>query len=337
MLKFIKNTFLLLLLFGTTIWMVLAVYFGDSYTSDTQIVIAAVLGLFGLLTVGGLWTQWRKHLLLLYTILFAVVYGWWSLTVLPSNDRDWQPNVATIAHATVVGDKVTVYNVRNADYRSEFDYTTAYYDKTYDLSKLKGIDVLVSYWEGTSPAIAHAWVSFDFGGNDILSISIEARKEKHEGFSIIRGFFRQHELIYVAADERDVVGVRTNFRTNPSEQVHLFRVNVSPEIARRFFIQYISTINSLYEKPIFYNTLLDNCTTSIWFKTRIDPENKLPFSWKVILSGFLPEYLYDIGLIDTSLPFEQLFKQANVNTAAQAASRAPDFSSRIREAIKQTH
>jgi phosphate/sulfate permease len=337
MFKFIKKAFLILLLLGTSIWMVLAVYFGDSYTSTAQTVVAAILGLLGLLVIAGLWSQWRAHLLVVHGLLFATVYAWWSITVLPLNDRDWKPDVATIAHATIVGDKITVYNIRNADYRSEFDYKTAYYDKTFDLTKLKGIDVLASYWDNASPAIAHIWVSFNFGDKDFLSISIEARKETHESFSIIRGFFRQHELIYVVADERDVIGVRSNFRTNPTEEVHLFHLNVSPEITRKFFMEYIKKINFLYANPVFYNTLLDNCTTSIWFKTSIDPDNKLPFSWKIILSGFLPEYLYDVGLIDTSIPFAQLHAQSNVNAAAKAASREPDFSLRIREAIKQTH
>ena len=332
MLKFIKMLLLVLALVGTTIWAVLAIYFGDSQSSNTQTVIAAVFGLFGLVTLVSLgFARWRKRLLIAYSILFvAILTGWW-FAVSPSNERQWQPDVAKLPYAEIDGNIATVHDIRKVDYRSEFDYKPAYYTKTYDLNKLEGVDLFAVYWMG--PAIAHTILSFNFGDTDYLAVSIEARKELNEGYSTIKGFFRQYELMYIVADERDVIRLRTNYRKDPPEDVYLYRLQTSKENARRLFLEYLRKINELHEKPAFYNTLLDNCTTAIWFNARVNPEH-LPFSWKILLSGYVPEYLYESRVLATRLPFEELQRQAHINSLALAAGKAPDFSQRIRAAIE---
>ena len=142
----------------------------------------------------------------------------------PSNNRDWQPDLATLAWAEIVGDKVTIHNIRNCDYRTETDFTVHHYDKTFDLSKLKGVDFFLVYWG--SPKIAHTMMSFDFEGQGNVCFSIETRKEKGEDYSTVKGFFRQYELIYVVADERDLVRLRTNYREKgKGEDVYLYRLN----------------------------------------------------------------------------------------------------------------
>jgi hypothetical protein len=184
------------------------------------------------------------------------------------------------------------------------------------------------------PAIAHTILSFNFGDKNYLAVSIEARKELNEGYSTIKGFFRQYELTYIVADERDVIRLRSNYRKDPPEQVYLYRLKPSKENARRLFLEYIRNINKLYDKPAFYNTLLDNCTTAIWFNSLVN-QGHLPFSWKILLSGYVPEYLYESGRLATRLPFEQLQRQALINQAAQAADQSPDFSQRIRAALEK--
>jgi Domain of unknown function (DUF4105) len=333
MLRFIKVSLLVLTITGTTAWAVLAIYFGDSHGSIVQTSAAAVFGLFGLVTLAGLgFARWRKRLLVTYSILFFAVLGWWWFAVSPSNERQWQPDLAKLPYATINGDIVTVHNIRNVDYRSEFDYKPAYYTKTFDLNKLEGIDLFAVYWMG--PAIAHTIVSFNFGNKDYLAVSIEARKELNEGYSTIKGFFRQYELIYIVADERDVIRLRTNYRKNPPEEVYLYRLKGSKENARRLFLEYLRKINELHEKPAFYNTLLDNCTTDIWFNTLVNTGH-LPFSWKILLSGYVPEYLYESNRLDTRIPFDQLQRQAHINPVAQAAGQSPDFSQRIRAALEK--
>lgn len=329
--NFFKMSLLLAAIVASTFWGACAVYFGDSRTSIAQTMVSVIFGLFGLISLLGLWApRWRKRLLLRHAIFFTAILIWW-LNISPSNQRQWQSDAATLAYGSFEGDKVTLHNIRNFDYQSEFDYKPNYYTKTFDLNKLQGIDLLAVYWMG--PAIAHTMLSFHFGGNDYLTVSIEARKEQNEGYSTIKGFFRQYELIYFVADERDVIRLRTNYRKNPPEQVYLYRVQGPVENARRLFLAYIAKINELHAHPEFYNTLLDNCTTAIWFRSRINPEH-VPFSWKILLSGYVPEYLYETQRLDTSRPFEELQRQAHINSRAEAADQSDAFSARIREGIQ---
>ncbi len=246
----------------------------------------------------------------------------------PSNDRVWLPENERMSWADIDGDRVTVHDIRNFDYRSETDFTPAYYDKTFYVSRLRSVDVIAVYWMG--PAIAHVFLSFGFADGDQLAISIEARKEKGEGYSTVKGFFRQYELYYVVADERDVIRLRTNYRHDPPEDVYVYRAHGPIEDGRRLFLSYIEKINSLKDKPEFYNSLTTNCTTNIWLNARINPDH-VPFSWKVLASGYVPEYLYETGRLDKSLPFSEIQKHAHVNARAQAADTAADFSKRIRE------
>jgi hypothetical protein len=263
-----------------------------------------------------------------FALALVAIGVWWS-GLTPSNEGDWQPEVARLAYATINGDIVTVHNIRNFDYRTETDFTPAYYDRTYNLKKLDSGDLVAVYWMG--PAIAHLFLSFGFG-DDRLAISIEARKVKGAGYSSAKGFFRQYELYYVVADERDVVRVRTNYRKDPPEDVYIYPLRVPPENIRRVFLEYMRKMNALRERPEFYNTLTTNCTTAILMNTRVNPES-LPLSWKVLMSGYTPAYVYESGRMDRSLPFEELQRRSLVNAAAQAADQAPDFSRRIRAGL----
>ena len=285
---------------------------------------AATLAVLAPLILG----RGRLPALGVWSLVLAAALVWW-FSMKPSNDRDWLPNVARTPWATVDGDRVTIHNIRNFSYRTEFDFTPAWTEKTYDLRRLEGIDIVASYWMG--PDIAHVFVSFAFEGGDHLAMSIETRTEKGEGYSAIKGFFRQFELYYVVADERDLIGLRTNYRRDPPEDVFVYRVKSTPEGRRAFFLEYIRQINALKEKPEFYNSLTTNCTTNIWVNSQVNP-GRLPMSWKILASGHVPQYLFENGrLEDHGLPFEQLQKRAHVNARAQAAGIVPDFSQRIRK------
>ena len=271
--------------------------------------------------------RWRWRAIGAYVVLCAGLAVLWS-SLEPTNDRNWQTDLAVLAYATIDGDKVTVHNIRNFDYRSETDYTPAYYDKTFDLRELRSLDIVTSYWMG--PAIAHVFVSFGFTGDDYLAISIEVRKAKGEGYSTLKGFFRQYELVYVVADERDVIRLRTNYRRDPPEDVYVYRTNSSIEAKRRLFLEYMRMLNALQTQPEFYNTLTTNCTTGIWMNSRINP-GSVPLSWKILASGYVPEYLYEQGRLEaTGLSFPELQERTHVNARAQAADKAADFSRRIR-------
>jgi len=319
---------LAILMIATAAWGALAIYYSGSHSAVLGIGLTGAFSLAAMLAVTALaFRRWRWRGLAAYLVLFAALVTWW-LSIEPSNARDWQPDVAKLAYATVEGDMVTVHNIRNFAYRSETDYTPAWYDKTYDLRKLEGVDLVAVYWMG--PAIAHTLVSFAFAGGDHLAISIETRKEKGEAYSTIKGFFRQYELYYVVADERDVIRLRTNYRHDPPEDVYVYRVQGPIENGRKLFLQYVRKMNALKAKPDFYNTLINNCTTDIWYNTLVNAEH-MPFSWKILASGYVPQYLYESGRLDTSMPFPELQRRAHVNARAQAADTAADFSQRIRE------
>jgi hypothetical protein len=272
--------------------------------------------------------HWRWRAFAAYLVLFMALLVWY-FGLEPSNKRDWQTDVAVLPYATVEGDLVTVHNIRNFDYHTETDYTPAYYDKRFDLRKLEGVDVVAVYWMG--PAIAHVFLSFAFSGGDHLAISIETRKEKGEGYSTLKGFFRQYELYYVVADERDAFRLRTNYRRDPQEDVYVYRVSGSLENGRKIFLEYINRINALKANPEFYNSLTTNCTTNIWLNSRVNSEH-LPFSWKILASGHVPELMYEHGRLATGgLPFSELQQRAHINARAQAAGTAADFSQRVRE------
>lgn len=319
----------LLLLAGMTGWSVLAIYFGDSQTTTLQIVIASCFGLLGLVTLIAVFIRsWRRPALAAFTVSFALVLGWW-FSIEATNDRNWVTETARLAQATIDGNRVTVHNIRNFQYRTETDFTPAYYDKTFDLNRLDTIDVFAVYWMG--PEIAHTIVSFGFGGEDFLAVSIEARKQQGEDYSTIRGFFRQYEQIHIVADEADVIRLRTDYRQNPVEHVYRYQVQGSPQVARSFFLEYLRNINAQHDRPQFYNTLLSNCTNVIWKHARVNPE-RVPFSWKLLVSGYAPEYLYESGKLDTSVSFAELRDRGYVNPVARKLARDGDFSRQIRAA-----
>ena len=323
-------TLLGLLVSMATGWGVLAIAFRGPPGETLRNALAALFAFVSLATLLALASQrWRLRALGSYLAVLVVLGVWWS-GIEPSNERQWQADVAALPHASIEGDLVTVHNIRNFEYRSETDYTPAWYDKRFDLRELQGVDLVAVYWMG--PAIAHIFLSFDFGAGDHLAVSIETRKEKGEGYSTLKGFFREYEQYYVVADERDVIRLRTNYRQDPPEDVYVYPLQGDLDNGRRLFLEYMKRINALRERPEFYNTLTSNCTTSIWMNTRVNPGH-LPLDWKILASGYVPQFLYEQGrLVSQGLPFAELQQRVHVNARAQAADAAEDFSTRIREA-----
>ena len=324
--KVTGRAFLVIVILGLAVWAALALHLGPPQSTIWALAVAAV----GLLAaVSAVLPRLRWWPLALFVVAFIAFQVRWSL-VTPSNDRDWQPDVAVLPYATFDGDMVTIHNVRNFEYRTETDYTPHYYDKTYDLRKLDSVDLIAVYWMGD--AIAHIMASFGFAGQDFVTVSIETRKERGEAYDTVKGFFRQYELIYIVGDERDLIRLRTNYRKDPPEEAYLYRANAPPENVRRLFLSYFEKINELKDHPGFYNTLTTNCTTNVLMHTRVNP-GKRAYSWKILLSGYTPQYAYELGRLDTRLPFVELKRRSHINAAAQAADQAADFSQRIRAGL----
>ena len=261
---------------------------------------------------------------IVYTLPFALVLAWW-LSISPSNEREWQPDVARLPLARMEGDIVHIDNVRDFDYRSSDDFVERWETRSYDLSRVEGVDLFISHWG--SPLIAHTFVSWDFEGASPLTISIETRKEVGESYSAVRGFFRQYELYYVVSDESDVARLRTNFR---GETVYLYRLRGSPEVARALLLDYLESVNALHKTPAWYNALVHNCTTSI----RQHVRHVVPvwWDWRVLVNGYLDEAGYDHGTINNTIPFDELRQRSRINDRAKTAGR-DDYSERIRDGL----
>ena len=323
-LKVIGNLLLWLILCGMTAWGALAIFF--SYLPNGARPVLSILFALSQLAI----LIFLKPKGLSYALFFAlsaiVLSGY--LAMKPSNERDWQADVALLPYAHIDGNRVTVYNIRNCDYRSETDYTARYYNKTFDLSKLDTIDLYLVNWG--IQYISHTMISFGFEGNQYLCISIETRKEKGEDYSTIKGFFRQYELMYVVADERDLVRLRTNYRED--EIVYLYRLNGDKEIFQKIFMDYLHYINRLKKNPEWYNALTANCTTQIRGHTR-PYTGKTSWDWRILLNGQVDEMAYENGLLNQSLPFETLKRKSIINQRAKGLDQDPDFSILIREGL----
>jgi hypothetical protein len=266
---------------------------------------------------------------LLAAILPVVLVAAWWLSIAPSNSRDWTPDVARAARAVFDDPFITIQNVRNFKYRSESDYDPLWETRTYNLDRIRGVDLFLSFWGPTQ--IAHTIISWDFEDGQHLAISIEARREKSESYSALRGFFRQYELYYAVADERDLVGLRTNYR---DEQVYLYHIRASGSQARALLVDYLNEVNHLADHPRWYNALTQNCTTTI----RGHAQNVGAIGgldWRLLANGHLDQLLYERGQIDTRLPFDELRARSNITERAKAGGDSPDFSTRIRAELPQ--
>ncbi|HTL54519.1 MAG TPA: DUF4105 domain-containing protein, partial [Candidatus Limnocylindrales bacterium] len=214
-LKLAWRVLVCILMAGLAIWCMMAIYYSNLPAGWLRGLGAIGFGIGTVVLFVRMRPWWLARLVFFGGAACVII---WFLLTPPSNNRDWQPDVAILPYTEIDNDQVTIHNIRNCEYRSETDYTVRHYDKTFDLSKLQSVDLYVVYWG--SPMIAHTMLSFGFAGGDYVCFSIETRKEKGEAYSAIKGFFRQFELTYVIGDERDLVRLRTNFR---GEQVYLYR------------------------------------------------------------------------------------------------------------------
>jgi hypothetical protein len=312
-----------LILLCTGLWGALAIWFRLAPTPPLREILASLLLLLVVGAVACLVLR-RWWGVALYGVCFAAVLGWWAM-LQPSNNRAWADDVARTASGIVEGDRLVVRNVRNFVWRSDTDFEPNWETRSYDLNKLTGLDLIMSYWSGE--AIAHTIVSFGFSDGQQLAFSIEIRREKTESYSALAGFFRAYELAFVAADERDVIGVRTNVR---GEDVRIYRLRIPPSQARALLLAYIAEVNDLARAPRFYNSLTTNCTTQIFDMVRaVQPG--LPLDYRILLAGYVPQFVYDRGAMTAGIPFDVLRDRSHIR--GKALSSDPDFSSKIRRGV----
>ena len=312
------------LLAGMMAWATLAVALANISVNPPRYGIAVLLVL--LTIVGMILVRRRKFVWRVPLFAFAIVLIWY-LSLRASNERDWRIEQSRTAWCDIQGDQLTLHNVRDFDYRSVDEQLPKWEDRTYDLRRMRTVDLILCYWG--SPDVAHVITSFGFDDGRYLAASIEVRREKGEPQSSLRSLVREYELMYIFGDERDLIRLRTNYR---KEDLYLYRTKLAPAQARAVLLSYVNRANALANHAEWYNTITTNCATGALPHARAAGA---PGQWSldIFLSGRAARQGYRNRLLDTSLPFEQLEHRSHINSPAVAAENAPDFSSRIRAGL----
>ena len=283
-------------------------------------------GAFSFAMLTALWQGRITMGVIAFTVALVGLLLWWT-RLAPTNDHDWADDVARITTGTLDGSRVTLHDVRNFDWRSETDYTQRWETRSYDLDRLRTVDMIMSYWD--RPAIAHMLISFGFEDGAQVVFSVEIRRQRTQAFSEIGGFFKEFELSILAADERDVVRLRTNVR---GEDDYLYRLQLPQQAIRQLFLGYVGEANSLVDSPRFYNTVTVNCTTLVYqMMKRI--VGRLPLDYRLLFSGYLPEYVYRVGGLDRRYSLEELRERGRITERARRSDRSESFSADIRRGI----
>ncbi len=304
-------------------WSALALWFRLPEPEWARGLAAGLFVILGAATAVALFTRRCWPALAAFALAFGALLVWWS-TIKPPADGDWAPDVARQTTGTIKGDILTLSDVREFEWRSDSDFTEQWSDRSYDLSKLKTLDLFLAYWAG--PQMAHLIMSFGFEDGDTLAWSVEIRREKMSEYSPVADAFKSHTIVYLATTERDSVRLRSNVR---GEDVRLYRLKVAPERARVLLLGYVAQANALAAQPSFYNSITANCTTDVAMLIRAIGGD-LPLDWRLLVNGYLPGYLYDRGAVVTTMPLSELTALARINERAKAADQAPDFSRLIR-------
>lgn len=302
-------------------WTALAVYF--QFSPPFSYVVDAVLAATAL---GLLWLFWRRRWAggwIAMAAVLAAVALWWS-GIAPREDRDWRPEVAYNVTSTEEGGLVTLDHVRNFDWTTETDAVERWEKRTVNPDEIISVDVILSVWD--SPDIAHTLISFGFKDGQHIVFSSEIRKEKGEDFSSIGGFFKEFELVLIAADERDIVRLRTDVR---GEQVSLYPLDISAPLRRELFLSFLALGNELAARPQWYNTITANCTTVPYHLVRRLSDRAAP-DVRVLLSGRLPSYLHELGVLRPDMKLDEIMARAHIAPLGPATQDGLAFSRQVR-------
>lgn len=243
----------------------------------------------------------------------------------PSVSREWHPQQRTLPEVRVRDSLVEIRNVRDFTYRTERDFDERYQTRTYDLRKLDSADYVVSRFGGV-PGLAHAFLSFGFGG-DRVAVSVEARKELGETYSPLRGLLNEYELMYVIGTERDLIGVRTHVW---KEAVTLYPVRATPDQLRRMFLGMVVRAEQLRREPEFYDTVFNSCNSNIVSHVDSIAPGTVGFDARTILPGFADTVAHELGLIDSPLPLEKIREAYRIDLQAARLPLDDNFSDAIR-------
>lgn len=305
-LHFVFSIFVIL----SSIWLCFAIWVQEPFGWLISRIFIGIWIIFALSILGIYVSQHffsRKKDVVIYIIGF-ILSLFWYFSISPQQDREWNPEVRQSLHYERQGDLITLHNVRNFNWHADGSYDPHWETRQFDLNQITGVNIITSYWMG--PQIAHTLVSFDFANAKPLTFSIEIRKEKDEQFSAIGGFFRKYELSLLASDEKDIIYTRSNVR---GEQVYFFPINMGKTERKALFEEYLLKVDQLQKHARWYNTLTSNCTTLVFDMVQAVEKKELPSDYRLIASGYLPNYLYDLGAINHVLDMKTWYQKAHIN------------------------
>jgi Domain of unknown function (DUF4105) len=270
----------------------------------------------------------------------------------PTLYRKWRPDLAVLPYADIERDletpslnprggifaepddamdvmdnlHIVLHNVRNCRYRTEEDYDVRHYDLEFDLHEVEGVDFIIVPFKGNR-LLAHTMLSFRLRDGQRFVVSVEARLEQGETYTTVSGPGKKFELMYLIADERDMIPLRTEIR---QVDVHIYPGKATPGQTQRLLVDILERTNKLAREPEFYDILKNNCTTNL-----VDHVNKLrpgaiPFDWRVVLPGHSDSLAYELGLLDIEGRFDVAQKTSKINSIALLYKNDPAFSDRIR-------
>jgi len=268
-----------------------------------------------------------KRTTIVATVLFGCACLYW-LSLRPSNDRDWAQDHAVLATATVDGNSAHIRNIRDFRYPESGDPTPGYYDRTLPLDEIESLWLIITPFSSDRRGMAHVFLSFGFASGDFVAISVEGRKEAGERYSTWKGLFRGYELIYVVADERDVIQRRAN---RARKDVYLYPIKTSPERIGRLFVDMLRSADRIATQPEFYNTLTANCSVVMVRHANSVAERKIPVGLRVLLPGYADGLAHELGLIETSMSLQEARKRFMVSERSRRFADAVDYSQRIRQ------
>lgn len=324
-LHFLVLTVIFLIVLGFGLWGGFALHF--QARAFLKLALICMWGLLVILTLWGICRpKGRMRSLVVFVFGVIIMVTWWA-SFTPKLDRDWAPELAQSLTGEIDGNKVTLHNVRNFNWRTSTDFDVRWESREYDLDQLDSIDMILSYWG--DDAIAHTLLSFGFLNGDHAVFSVEIRRENNEEFSTIGGFFKKYELAILVADENDIVRLRTNVR-DPLEDVYLYPITTTKEHRIALFQGLIGKANDLAKKPRFYHTIMANCTTVIYSLIR-QYRDDIDLDIRIIQSGYLPDYMAERGVLNWSKPYGDIRARAAISAKGQGIEAGQDYSVVIRK------
>ncbi|WP_223428759.1 lipoprotein N-acyltransferase Lnb domain-containing protein [Tateyamaria pelophila] len=309
-----------------TLWASMAFWFKLPGPDLVRWCVMIAFGLLGVGTLIAIFKTVRWRWLSVFAISMLAIVVWWN-TLIPPVDGNWPADVSRQVTGTIDGDILTLHNVRAFNWRTAEDFTEKWVTRTYDLSTIDSADIFLSFWAG--PSMAHFMLSFGFEDGRYVTFSNEVRRSIGGSFSPVADFFKANPIIMIASEEYDIVGLRSNVR---KERVQLFRLKTDAAQRREYVEAYVSTVNELAEKPRWFNSAFTNCSsTAILLARHIGAQ--LPTDWRLLINGYMPEYLYERGALDTNVTLEELFLLGDVTERATAVGLNEGYSAAIREGV----